>query len=183
MWGFGALRAAVPQSQKQVDGACNNGISHIKLDIDASAVNGNKLMSHPQFYGGLLLTSVACGSARLLNYLLCPLSSRHSFCFLTMKIKKSLWGCRNRQRWKDEKESCHGDEKKCWDKGDKDVSWGRNEIKKNHLQQQAVAAVPPWSWPPFEEMEEECRLKGKDLEIGLWLQSSEETSFWELLCS
>lgn len=93
MWGFGCLRAAVPQSQKQVDGACNDGVSHIKLDIDASAVNGNKLMSHPRFYGGLLLTSVACGSARLLNYLLCPLSSRHSLCFLTMKIKKSLWGC------------------------------------------------------------------------------------------
>ena len=51
-------------------------------------------MSHPRFYGGLLLTSVACGSAQLLNYLLCPLSSLHWLCFLTMEIKKkSLWGC------------------------------------------------------------------------------------------
>lgn len=45
-------------------------------------------MSHPRFYGGLLLTSVACGSAQLLNYLLCPLSSLHWLCFLTMEIKK-----------------------------------------------------------------------------------------------
>lgn len=75
-------------SQKQVDWACNDGIPHIKLNIDASAVNGNKLMSHLRFYGGLLLTSVARGCARLLNYLLCPLSSLHWLCFLTMGIKK-----------------------------------------------------------------------------------------------
>lgn len=31
--------------------------------------------------------------------------------------------------------------------------------------------MPPWSWPPYEEMEEECRLKGKGLETGLWLHS------------
>lgn len=77
--------------------------------------------------------------------------------------------CAERQRWKDENESCHGEEKKCWEKADEDMS-GRNKIiiiKKN-LQQQATA-VPPWSWPPYEEMEEECRLKGKGLEKGLWL--------------
>lgn len=48
------------------------------------AVNTNVLMSHPQFNGGLLLTSVACGLAGLLNYLLCPLSSLHPLRFLTM---------------------------------------------------------------------------------------------------
>lgn len=136
-------------------------------------------MSHPRFYGGLLLTSVACGSARLLNYLLCPLSSLHWLCFLTMEIKKSLWGCSwwyalkgKWRRWKDEKNLAMGRKKKCWDKGDKDVSWGRNEIKKKSATAgKAVTAVPPWSWPPYEEMEEECRWNGKGLEIGLWLHS------------
>lgn len=61
--------------------------------------------------------------------------------------------------------------KKCWDKADKDVSWGRNKIikKKSATAGKAVTAVPLWSWPPYEEMEEECRLKGKGLGIGPWL--------------
>lgn len=68
--------------------------------------------------------------------------------------------------------------KKCWDKADKDVSRGRNNKKKTKKNKtktatagKAVTAVPPWSWPPYEEMEEECRLKGKGRETGLWLHT------------
>lgn len=47
----------------------------------------------------------------------------------------------------------------------------KKKKKKTATAGKAVTAVPPWSWPPYEEMEEECRLKGKGLEIGLWLHS------------
>lgn len=48
---------------------------------------------------------------------------------------------------------------------------GEIKLKKTARAGKAVTAVPPWSWPPYEEMAEECRLKEKSLEIGLWLHS------------
>lgn len=84
LWGVGHLRSAVFPRQKQVDGARVDGISPIRFDTQTSAANLNMLTSLPWFYGGALLTSVACGFARLLNYLLCPLSSLHWLRFLTL---------------------------------------------------------------------------------------------------
>lgn len=75
-----------------------------------------------------------------------------------------------KENGKDEKESCHGEEKSVGIKQIKMCHEG--EIKKKSATAgKAVTAVPPWSWPPYEEMEEECRLKGKGLETGLWLHS------------
>lgn len=192
MWGCGPLRAAVPHSQKQVDRACNDGTSHIKLDIDASAVNGNKLMSHPRFYGGLLLTSVACGSAQLLNYLLCPLCSLHWLCFLTREIKKRVYGdAVTDMHWKEngkdekmKKNLAMGRKKSVGIKQIRMCHEGQIKLKKNCKSRQSsycsASLVMASLWGDGGRMQ----IKGEEPgDRPVAPQSSEETSFWELLCS